>query len=313
MPFTTTSVGGSGSGSTGATGPTGPQGSTGATGPTGPQGSASTVAGPTGATGPSGPTGATGPTGLTGATGATGPSGAAGAGASQATSTALGTMYGIAGSSTATSNTSLGYGSLQFNLAGQSNVALGKSTIISNSGNRNVAVGDLAMQMSSSNANNSVAIGYNAGPDIQGANMIVIGSGATPATSTSANTITLGNSSIATLRCQVTSITALSDARDKTNIEPLGLGLNFVNSLNPVKFDWNMRDGAKVGEKDFGFIAQEIVELEDSISGHDWLQLSLRDNPEKLEATPGRLIPILVKAIQDLSNKVNMLEEELNK
>jgi hypothetical protein len=174
-------------------------------------------------------------------------------------------------------------------------------------------VGDLAMQMSSQNANNSVAIGYSAGQDIQGANMIVIGSGAAPATTTSANTITLGSSAITVLRCQVTSITALSDARDKKNIESLPTGLDFVNSLNPVKFDWNMRDGGKIDMPDTGFIAQDLLALEDSTGIADYLKLTSRDNPDKLEASYGRLVPILVKAIQDLSNKVNMLEEELNK
>jgi hypothetical protein len=31
--------------------------------------------------------------------------------------------------------------------------------------------------------------------------------------------------------------------------------------------------------------------------------LTLRDNPEKLEATPGRLLPIAIKAIQELAQQ----------
>jgi hypothetical protein len=119
----------------------------------------------------------------------------------------------------------------------------------------------------------------------------------------------------------VTSITALSDQRDKTDIAPLEYGLEFVKELKPVSYTWNTRpetftelDGtqttcqAKVGIADIGFIAQDIVALEDSLNAADSLQLSFRDNPDKLEVTQGRLIPILVKAIQDLTAKVEALE-----
>ena len=73
--------------------------------------------------------------------------------------------------------------------------------------------------------------------------------------------------------------------------------------MKPVTFDWNMRDGAKVGQKDLGFIAQDLQELDD-----ENLQLVYSNNPKKLEASYGRLIPVLVKAIQDLSAKVTALE-----
>ena len=127
------------------------------------------------------------------------------------------------------------------------------------------------------------------------------------------NQVTLGNSSIGTLRCQVTSITALSDQRDKKDIETIPYGLDFVNSLKPKKFVWDNRaetneDGneffsANKGKKDIGFIAQELQTVDD-----DYLNLVYDSNPEKLEATYGRLIPVLVKAIQDLSAKVKALE-----
>jgi hypothetical protein len=41
----------------------------------------------------------------------------------------------------------------------------------------------------------------------------------------------------------------------------------------------------------------------------EYLQLTYRDNPEKLEATQGRLIPILVKAIQELAAEVQALKD----
>ena len=102
----------------------------------------------------------------------------------------------------------------------------------------------------------------------------------------------------------------MSDARDKKNIKPLKHGLALVNSLNPVEFDWNMRDGAKVDVPDMGFIAQDLVEIEDILNAHETLQLTYRSNPDKLEATYGRLIPILVNAIKELSARVAELEEQ---
>ena len=62
---------------------------------------------------------------------------------------------------------------------------------------------------------------------------------------------------------------------------------------------------SKKGSKDVGFIAQELQTVDD-----DFLQLVYDVNPEKLEASYGRLIPVLVKAIQDLSAKVTELENK---
>jgi hypothetical protein len=77
-----------------------------------------------------------------------------------------------------------------------------------------------------------------------------------------------------------------------------------------------MRDGCKVGVKDTGFIAQELMSVEDSAELSEYLQLTYRDNPDKLEATQGRLIPIIVKALQELAaeneelkNRITTLEE----
>jgi hypothetical protein len=158
---------------------------------------------------------------------------------------------------------------------------------------------------------NNTFIGINAGnasssyaPFI-GGNNICIGSGSFASTSVVFNEITLGNSAITTLRCAVTSITSLSDARDKKNIEESKYGLDLVESLKPVTFEWETRDGAKKDVKDLGFIAQDLKEVDD-----DYLGLVYDENPEKLEASYGRLIPVLVKAIQELSEEVKQLKNK---
>jgi hypothetical protein len=91
----------------------------------------------------------------------------------------------------------------------------------------------------------------------------------------------------------------LSDIRDKTNVVDIPAGLSFVQALRPVAFDWNMRDGAKVGVREFGFIAQELQEVQ-AATGITVPNLVMDENPEKLEASSGTLLPILVKAIQEL-------------
>lgn len=178
-------------------------------------------------------------------------------------------------------------------------------------GSYNVFMGLGAGVSAAGTASYNTAFGNAAGENSfntwNGTNNTLIGNGANPSGTAVSNEITLGNSSIATLRCQVTTITALSDERDKTDVSQLTYGLEFLKQLNPVEFTWDTRDGAKVGVKDIGFIAQDLADLEDK---HDAerLALTLRTNPEKLEATPGRLIPILVKAVQELAAEVEELK-----
>lgn len=219
-------------------------------------------------------------------------------------------------------NTAVGPYIMTANTTGANNVAMGRAALTSNTtANENTAIGVFALNANTTGTVNT-AIGSGAADNLTtGSNNSALGYQARPSSATVSNTITLGNSSISTLRCQVTSITSLSDRRDKKDIAPLEHGLDFVKQLKPVSFEWNTRpeirtdyEGnevevqGKVGIADIGFIAQDIVALEDSLGAADSLQLSFRDNPEKLEVTQGRLIPILVKAIQDLTAKVEALE-----
>ena len=67
---------------------------------------------------------------------------------------------------------------------------------------------------------------------------------------------------------------------------------------------------ANDGTTHLGFIAQEL----DAVLGdkNDYIHAVLHDNPDKLEASYGKLIPIMIKSIQELSAKVNELESKLN-
>jgi hypothetical protein len=189
-------------------------------------------------------------------------------------------MYGTAGL-----NTAVGYNALYSNTTGYSNTAVGYAALFLNAiGNQNTAIGRFAGFNSITGYNNTL-IGYNAQVSSQTIN----------------NQITLGDNRIASLRCNVVSITALSDKRDKTDIIPIVEGLAFLKQLNPVSFTWNTRDKARVGIKSAGFIAQELLALQKQSNIGDNLDLVSEDNPEKLEARYGNLLPVIVKAIQEES------------
>ena len=113
-------------------------------------------------------------------------------------------------------------------------------------------------------------------------------------------------------------ITSLSDARDKKNIKELTLGLDFITKLKPRQFNWDRRDwytngisdGSKMQETPTaGFIAQELDEVQNGEKA-EWLNLVLKDNPEKWEATYGNLLPVMVKAIQELNENNEQLRIE---
>lgn len=181
-------------------------------------------------------------------------------------------------------------------------------------GDFNTFVGEGAGGAVTSGANNTF-IGKYAGwapvSLLTGSNNICIGHEANTATSSSSNTITLGNSSITTLRCAVTTITSLSDARDKKDVVDLRAGLDFVKGLRPVEFVWDDREAnGKHDVADFGFIAQDLKSAQEDANLADVLKLVYDENPEKLEASYGKLIPILVKAVQELAAKVEQLENK---
>jgi len=220
--------------------------------------------------------------------------------------------YALRDNTTGNSNTATGSYALTANTTGKYNTATGYYALkASTTSDNNTAIGYYALQASTTGAGNT-AIGTYAGLAITtGSNDTVIGYNAAASSATASNEITLGNSSIATLRCQVTTITSLSDARDKANVQPLDAGLEFVNALKPVRFTWAMRDGGKVGEADTGFIAQDLQAVQVD-TGMPIPGLVYAENPEKLEAGYGKLLPVLVKAIQDLSAQVADLQQQIS-
>ena len=145
---------------------------------------------------------------------------------------------------------------------GSCNVAIGAAALCSTgSGHSNTAIGYTALLVNTGSFNTAVGVG--AGDTITtGANNTLIGRDALPSSATVSDEFTLGDSNVTNLRCNDTSISSLSDLRDKENVEDIPHGLDFINALRPVKFDWNRRDGTAKGLKDYGFIAQELDQVE---------------------------------------------------
>ena len=127
---------------------------------------------------------------------------------------------------------------------------------------------------------------------------------------TASNQIILGNSSITSLQCNAL-LSGLSDARDKMNFVPLDAGLNFINVLNPIRFDWNQRGGGLEGRKDIGFTAQELLSAQEKTK-IPIPNLVDESNPDKYYVMYTQLIPILVKAVQEMSSTITRLEAEIN-
>jgi len=218
----------------------------------------------------------------------------------------------LTSNTTASDNVAIGMGASQ-RINGDSSVAIGFKAMQGTAGgirsaHSNVGIGYLSLNLVMG-ASKNVAVGFKAGYSItSGENNITIGYNADASSSSVDNEVTLGDSNIATLRCNVQTISSLSDARDKTNIIDLPEGLDFVTKLRPVKFEWATRDGnGKDGSYEHGFIAQDLQAAQKE-NDADYLNMVMDENPDRLEASYGKLVPILVKAIQELTIEVNKLK-----
>ena len=237
-------------------------------------------------------------------------------------------------------NTAIGSYSCNSNVTGKYNTALGAYTLqYATSGNHNVMLGYTAGKFDDGENNvtspdECVVIGSLAEPDTATpTNEIVIGYGTH---GTGDNEIAFGNTSISAIKAQVTSITAYSsDERTKKDVADYDLkGVDFIKELNlktyvyknPVDYPSEIRS-AKWDRKDedgnlmykkpkdpteiqVGLIAQEV---QSALAKHGV------KNPETYAPTQnngiktltyGNLIFPLIKAVQELSARVEELEKK---
>jgi hypothetical protein len=108
---------------------------------------------------------------------------------------------------------------------------------------------------------------------------------------------------------------ATSDGRYKQNVVSLQSGLDVIEKLNPVTFNWkdhdihNFESGTQVG-----FIAQEVKEVLadtpylDSVIKRNELKRDDGSVEEFYGMADAKLIPVLVKAIQELKAEIDLLK-----
>ena len=123
---------------------------------------------------------------------------------------------------------------------------------------------------------------------------------------------------------------SLSDLRLKSNIAEISpsLGLELVNKIKPVKFNWdteNEKDADKYSKKTvIGVIAQGLIEALEangiSASDYDIVQEDYDHDLDRLDKSEpllrvdyNQLVPILIKAVQELSNEVETLKKEVSR
>ena len=228
-------------------------------------------------------------------------------------------------------NLGIGTGALGGAIAGgEYNVGIGNASLVSlTSGDKNTSVGYSALE-DMTEGNNNTAIGHKAGYQTTtgthntylgessggnvtsgGENIFVGRSAGTDSVynaTNESNRLVLGINAITDAYIKV-AFTVTSDARDKMNFEDVPHGLSFVNQLNPVKFHFKKSrdDETPHGNARYGFKAQDILALE----GENNVIID-NENTENLKYKGEHLVPVLVKAVQELSAQVTTLQQEIN-
>ena len=226
-------------------------------------------------------------------------------------------------------NVAVGAAALSAN-CGDDNTAVGIGALSAATGSQNTAIGYYAMGQGVASGTDNTTLGYAAGFALSsGSNNLFLGHDAGRTGSpggnqtTGSGSIILGDDNIGDAYIQV-DWTVASDARDKTDFTALDLGLDFVKALNPVTYKWDKR--SKYGDKtaedydlnaqtpdgthkedwlDIGFKAQEVEALEIA-AGYNKdnktnLTTSLTSDGKQMGLQYSKFVPILVKAIQELS------------
>jgi trimeric autotransporter adhesin len=243
---------------------------------------------------------------------------------------------------TASNNTAFGANSLQANTTGFDLAAVGKSSLAANTtGEGSVGLGAQAGS-GNTTASNNVYIGNQAGVsgviNATGGDGIYIGAFA-HGTATDAQApivigynvegaagyTTLGNSADDIRAAHgVATWATVSDERYKKDIVDSTTGLSFINALRPRTFKYKTlgelpetfsayeADSTKVfknSETNHGFIAQEIkAAIDADASIKDGFRLWNDREDGSQEVAEAALIPVLVKAIQELTARLEALE-----
>ena len=270
-------------------------------------------------------------------------------------------LYSEPSASTASTDiTAIGYGALRSAKTANRTVAIGVETLRDGNGiGQTVAIGDATCQEKTHFA--TVAIGYYAAPKVQTDSCVFIGDSAgfrltdgSISTGVIRNSTAIGRGSRVSGDNEVqignqnqtvylaSQVNVRSDLRDKTDIQPLNLGLSFVNKLAPISGVYDKRDayvdelftdldeeeraeklkewwanpvkdGSKKEDKrHFWFGAQDIDALQKEFGELPMLQHQVQNGMDTYSLAYAEFVPVLVKAVQELSAEVKELKALLN-
>jgi hypothetical protein len=201
-------------------------------------------------------------------------------------------------STTGFNNTALGYGSLKSSTGGFQNSAVGYNAGSNlTTGSDNTFIGTNANCGSTGSVQNATALGY-------------------AAAVTTSNHIHIGNTSVTSIGGQV-GWTNFSDERIKNNIKENVPGLEFINLLKPVTYNFNIdKQQELMGRKDSanyngkydiqkiqftGFLAQDVEVAAKKIN-YDFSGIDKPKNDKDLYGLRyAEFVVPLVKAVQELS------------
>ena len=193
---------------------------------------------------------------------------------------------------------------------GQGATAIGYQAGATNQGQSAISVGFMAGN--ADQGSTSIAIGQFAGTTNQHANSIILNASGAPLESDNTSAFY-----VKPVRGVATASPALiyntttgeityntSDRRLKNNIQPMAQGLERILQLRPVTFDHKnaLSDTHYAATNRMGFIAQEVQEVFPD------LVLRIPGPDSLLTIATHDMIPAMVKAIQELSAKVDDLE-----
>lgn len=242
--------------------------------------------------------------------------------------------FALFNNTTGVGNTANGVSASQLNTTGNYNTAIGYGALVSSvSGSNNVAVG--ANSLANNTVSNNTAVGVNAlNANTTFTNISALGSNAAV---TASNQVQLGDS--ATTTYVYGTVQNRSDLRDKAEVRDTVLGLDFINELRPVDYKWDIRDDYKSempsSEEDIpawlesvnlsnlthdgthtrsrfhhGLIAQEVKDVIEA-SGVDFggfQDHNVSGGQDVLSIGYDELIAPMIKAIQELTARINVLE-----
>jgi uncharacterized protein YaiE (UPF0345 family) len=99
---------------------------------------------------------------------------------------------------------------------------------------------------------------------------------------------------------------ALSDIREKENIKQISGSLSKILALNPVEFDWKKSKE----HTSAGFIAQEVEKIFPEYVIENFAQQGQETRKGLTGGMTGGIIPVLVKAIQELKQELDTLKNK---